>query len=174
MTKNVRDVVIALFCSAGLVTGLIQALSVPGPLAVLFGLCVASLLLVADIYLNKRPVSPKSAFGRWTVVVLVGVAFVGGVFSAGLIGHQVQSGPDRYPFIVAANSGPVTVVKTVPNAQAAGGRSYISGESVSVDCYVDQADGRWFKLSDEEGWLQHDEVTPSPHTGKGSPPHCPD
>lgn len=67
----------------------------------------------------------------------------------------------------------LTVVKSVPYGEAQVDRLLATGDTVWIDCVVDQQDGRW-KPTDEQGWLLEDEVIPSPHSGKSSSPRCPD
>lgn len=79
-----------------------------------------------------------------------------------------------YPFVITNSSGGLTLIKSVPYKNAETDRSLSLGDTVWVECFVDQGDGLWFKLSDEQGWLRGDELLASPHSGKGSPPRCPD
>lgn len=169
-----RDLVGALLGGIALAAGLVAFVLGSGWLTLLVGTCAGSLVLFLDIYLTSHPVKRDSRLGRWVMPSLLLVAVSAGLLSAGLIGHDIQSDPQEYPFIVTNAAGVTTIVKTVPNEDAQGNRLFATGDGVMVKCYVDVQDWRWFKLSEEQGWLRGDEVYPEPHTGLGSPPRCPD
>lgn len=90
------------------------------------------------------------------------------------LGTQVDRDPVEYPFLVTDSAGYMTPLKSVPYEKASTDHVLTVGDSVLVVCYVDQEDGRWFKLTGSQGWLHDDEVFAAPHTGLGNPPKCPD
>ncbi|HEV7951377.1 MAG TPA: hypothetical protein VGP24_16570 [Glaciihabitans sp.] len=84
-----------------------------------------------------------------------------------LIGHAIQRGQTKYPFLVTNSSGALTAIKAVPDKSSSTGHVVEAGDTVWVDCFIDQRDGRWYRLSDEQGWMRDRELLAAPHTGRG-------
>lgn len=164
-----RTVAVAFIGAIAVVAGLLSLASLPWWATLSSSVAVASLVLLGD-FVFLRPSQP--AHGRSPTLIALGViAAVGALVAAFAFGRYTQSGPMSYPFIVVKT---VTVAKAGPIAESDTGRSFEYGETVEVECEL-VVDGKWwYRLGDSGGWLNEDDAVQAPHTGKGSPPECPD
>lgn len=166
----VRDAGVGLALATAFVAGLIGLTPLPWamtiPASVLFG----AMFLLIDILFFGRPFPMTDRAGRrtvWASGAIAGLSALSLAFSAGRI---IQSAPEEYLFVVNESQ---VLVKSVPSENAGRPPLLDGGQNVSVRCYVSLADGRWYQLSDGQGWLHSTEVLAAPFTGKGSPPRCP-
>jgi peptidoglycan/LPS O-acetylase OafA/YrhL len=172
--QSLRDLLVALAVAVGTATGLVTLTPLPWQIALFSATFLATLALLGDILAFDRPVAQRSRIGSPAIATLGALTIVSALAISFFVGREMRSGPTQYPFVVTNSSGVYTVVKSVPYEKAQADRVLATGDRVWVDCVVDQQDGRWYRLTDEQGWLREDELIPSPHSGKGSPPRCPD
>ena len=174
MRSSIRDILGALAVLVASVVGLVAVTPVPWWVALMAGTLLGALLLLVDVSIFDRPVKRKSQLGFWTIATLILVAGASALSLAFVAGHEYQLGPERYAFLVTNSSGPLTSMKSVPLEGAETNRIATPGNRVWVECYINQDDGLWYRLSDSALWLRESELIPSPHTGEGPPPRCPD
>lgn len=155
--------------AAGLLAITPLAWTITLPLSVLLG----ALGTIAGIVLMGRPLSAETPTGRAVLIVVGILAELSAVSLAFLIGRNTRPAVHEYPYIVKAPGHDVSVIKAEPYETAPQKGYRAPGDTVTVDCYIDQPDGRWYRLSENEGWLDGHELTRAPYTGAGQPPTCP-
>lgn len=168
-----RDAAVALVLTTATAASLVAMTPWPWTITIPASLLLGALALIVDILFFGRPASVRTSKGRTALVALGTVA---GIIALGLafaIGRNTQPASQPHPFIVTSAGGVTTILKAAPFEAAQKNRVVLPGDTVWVDCYVIARDGRWYRLSDNEGWLRDDEVLPAPHTGVGAPPRCP-
>lgn len=166
----VRDSAVGLGLTTAFVAGLIGLTPLPWVVGLLAAVLLGGVLLIADVLIFRRPFSMTSVAGRRTVWGAGVLAGVSALFLAFFVGGVIQDDPEEYLFVVNKSQ---VLVKSVPNQNAGRPPLLEGGQDVRVRCYVTLSDGRWYQLSDEQGWLQDTEVLAAPFTGGGSPPKCP-
>lgn len=82
---------------------------------------------------------------------------------------RLHQSDEPYPYV--ANGKLVfDFVYFAPKLDAQSDRKVMPGTRVLVDCYVMERDGKWFRLSDNQGWVTDQQFLPALYTGRGSPP----
>jgi hypothetical protein len=169
-----RDAVIACVVAAATAAAFVTATPLPWTINLPASLLSGAVFLLVDVLVWGRPAPRATPAGRWTLAVAGVIAELSALSLAFFVGRHSHPESVEYPFRVVVPDGlPTVEVKAAP-LESAGKRRYLApNDAVSVECYVTQPDGRWYKLSGDEGWLSGDEVLPAPYTGLGSPPQCP-
>jgi hypothetical protein len=169
----VRDVAVAFLVATATAAGLVALTPWPWTITLPASLVFGAVSLIADILLFSRPTSLGTSSGRRSLAVVGTVAGMSALGLAFSTGRNSQPSSETYPFIVTSAGGITTILKAAPFESAQKNSVVTSGDSRSVDCYVTQRDGRWYRLSENQGWLRGDELVPAPYTGLASPPQCP-
>lgn len=173
MARAYRDVAIAFVGVAALASGVIGITPLWWPIVILLAICLGSAVVLIDIVVCDRPVEFRTKTGGRTATVMSAIAILSLMVGAFLLGTRVDMTAAGFPYLVA-NSAGVGEVKSAPREEAGTLSVVSSGDAVEVTCFVDSSGGRWLKLEDGPGWLRDNEVFAQPHTGRGSPPRCPD
>lgn len=153
--------------------GLVALTPLPWASGLILVLFLGSLGLLTSIFLFRAPVAPDKREGRWAIAIAVALLSISALALAGIAGYEIRGRPSQYRFLVTTSDAYIPI-KSVPHKQAATSRLVSAGDRVIVDCFADEQDWRWFRLSNGTGWLRADEVMAEPHTGQASPPRCPD
>ena len=170
-----RDALVAFGVATASAAGLVTLTPWPWTITLPTSLLLAALVFIVDIVLFGRLASVGTPSGRGMLAVVGTIAGISALVLAFSIGRNTYTvpAPQRYPYIVTSAGGVTTFLKAAPFEPARKDSVVVPGDTVSVDCYVTERDRRWYRLSDNAGWLRGDELLPAPYTGMGLPPRCP-
>ncbi len=170
----VRDLVVAILVGTGAAAGLLMG-TLPWRMAMFCGALIAAGLLVGDILVFGRPQQRSTPEGRRSLAVLGVVIVLAGLTVSFELGRLVEASREDQVYAYIANGGDGTAIGiySLPVETALHDITF-PGDLVHVDCRVDYKDGSWLRLSPEQGWIKVTEFYREPHTGKGTPPSCPE
>jgi hypothetical protein len=171
--KSARDVAVVLAVALGGGFGLFGLTSLPWTITMPASFVLGALALLVDLTAFRRPIAPGEPLRGASLIFATSVAVVAGLLLAFEAGLEARSTAHTYTYLVTNHDGLLTVAHSVPSIKAQNNSSFETGELVHVDCAVRIGNVLWFRLAQETGWLNQDEIMPAPYTGQGQPPACP-
>lgn len=174
----VRDTVIALLVAIATTAGLIALTPWPWVITVPASVLLGAGVLLMDLLIFRRHQTAGIPGIRGMLAALAVITLFASMALAFGLGHEIGASDEQsYPFVARGDVTSVGQVFGGPGESYPWISNVAPGRQVEIECHVLDGGTPWYRVAHGihgGGWVNAQQFAPAPHTGRGSPPRCPE